>query len=58
MTLCPACKSDRVRILDKGLKKVYRFLQRNNRYYCRDCRNTWRELEPHKRLKLKRKRLA
>lgn len=53
---CPICKSERVKILDKGIKKIVRFLQGNNRYVCRECYSTWRELEPHRRLKLKRKR--
>ncbi len=57
MHCCPACKSERIRILDKGLKKIVRFLKGNNRYVCRDCSATWRELEPNKRLRLKRKRI-
>ncbi|MBL8027056.1 MAG: hypothetical protein JNL74_11630 [Fibrobacteres bacterium] len=42
--------------MDKGLKKIFRFLQGNNRLLCRDCYLTWREQEPDKRLQLKRKR--
>jgi transposase-like protein len=56
MHSCPACKSERIRILDKGIKRIYRFLQGNNRFICRECNTTWRELEPNRRLKLKRKR--
>lgn len=56
MIQCPSCKSERVRIADKGLKKIFRFLQGNNRYLCRDCDTTWREMEPNRRLKFKRKR--
>lgn len=52
---CPACKSDRVRVLDKGIKKIMRFLQGNNRFYCRDCSTTWREEDPTRFRKLKRK---
>ncbi|OGS34648.1 MAG: hypothetical protein A2293_02985 [Elusimicrobia bacterium RIFOXYB2_FULL_49_7] len=56
MVNCPSCQSRRIHILDKGLKKVVRFFQGNNRFACRDCGATWREREPHLRLKLKRKR--
>ena len=55
MTTCPACHSGRVRIIDKGLKKVVRFFKQNNRYACHDCNTTWREKEPYHRLKLRRK---
>ncbi|MFH0920287.1 MAG: hypothetical protein V1913_07975 [Fibrobacterota bacterium] len=54
--VCPICKSEHVKILDKGIRKVVRFLQGNNRVACCDCYSTWRELEPNRRLKLKRKR--
>ena len=56
MNECPSCKSHRVRIMDKGLKKIVRYLQGNNRYICRECSSTWREMDPNRRLKLKRKR--
>jgi transposase-like protein len=56
MHVCPSCKGERIRILDKGIKKIFRFLQGNNRYVCRECNATWREQEPNRRLKLKRKR--
>jgi hypothetical protein len=50
------CHSSRIRIIDKGLKKVVRFFRGNNRYACRDCNTTWREKEPHHNIKLRRKR--
>jgi hypothetical protein len=57
MTTCPVCHSGRVRIIDKGLKKVVRYFKGNNRYACRDCDTTWREKEPYHHLKLRRKRV-
>lgn len=55
MQVCPACQSGRTYILDKGIKKVVRFFQGNNRFACKECHTTWRERAPNLRLRLKHK---
>lgn len=45
---CPMCgKYDRVEVYDRGLKWLWRWVVRNNRFLCRRCRVTWRRRRPY-----------
>lgn len=52
--VCPNCRSKNVAIMDHGLKRLYRLLIGNNRYYCRTCHSTWRRKFPNSTLSVRK----
>ena len=44
---CPFCnQNEYVDILDTGIKRYFRKISSNNRYYCLSCTATWRKSDP------------
>jgi anti-anti-sigma regulatory factor len=39
---CPSCKSDNIRIYDRGFKKLAKLIKRDSRYICEDCMLVWK----------------
>jgi transposase-like protein len=56
---CPNCgTTEFVRIYDEGVKRFFRSIAGNNRFYCKSCMSTWRMKQPDHVKKMKKKKIA